>query len=132
MDLCLWWSLRYTKKLEIKTIALVLLVIFSTVYNCNSRFSQNHSQNPNIHEFGEEKPRRSGLDPHILKSTGENPSDMFVGDVNNDGYNDIITVNPSSSNIVVTTPNIGSPSIQNICPSKSHDSVALLHRFLKV
>ncbi|MHA1112849.1 MAG: FG-GAP repeat domain-containing protein, partial [Promethearchaeota archaeon] len=85
------------KKLKIKTTALVLLVLVSTLYNYYSNFPQN----PNMDEFGEEKPHMSGWDPHILKSTGENPSDMGVGDVNNDGYNDIVTVNPYSSDIVI-------------------------------
>ena len=42
-----------------------------------------------------------GWDPEIRRSAGDSPRHVFIGDANNDGYNDIVTANYNSDNISI-------------------------------
>jgi len=75
-------------------IVIVLSVIGSVNFNYDSYIYKRNFDKK--YEFNLNSANSGNWLPEITKSVGSSPHDVFVGDANNDGYNDIVTANSLS------------------------------------
>jgi hypothetical protein len=80
----------------------ILLGIALTGINCNE-FSGKYVENNynSKSEIISELNASSDWNPQITRTVGDYPYSVFIGDANNDGYNDIATANANSDNVSI-------------------------------
>ncbi|MFX1467759.1 MAG: FG-GAP-like repeat-containing protein [Promethearchaeota archaeon] len=87
-----------------KALALIFLGSIFASLIINNNFNFNPRENPEDLKILDEYNLKNAFgdwDAPIKKSVGDNPINLFVGDANNDGYNDIVSTNFLSDDITI-------------------------------
>ena len=92
------------KEVKLKLILCTLLVA-SALYGINlNRFSLTYvenSYNEKSDVISELREASGDWGPQITRTVGNSPDSIFIGDANNDGYNDIATANGNSATVSI-------------------------------
>jgi len=91
-------------KFEYKLIVIIILIIIAfsgiLIVNLTDNNMEKYQNNENdiIYDI---KSAYDSWDPQITRTVGKGPAGLFIGDANNDGFNDIVTANFDSDNISI-------------------------------
>jgi len=89
---------NFKKKSESILLLLIILLTFASVLTIDLNNTQKN--NERLEQSGL-KSSNGGWAPNFKLTVGREPTDVFIGDANNDGYNDIVTSNCRSNDISI-------------------------------
>ena len=92
------------RKIKSKLILCIIIVNLALTGIIFNEFSVKHlddSQNAKNDVISDLRGTSGDWNPQITKSVGDNPESVFIGDANNDGYNDIATANLGSDDVSI-------------------------------
>ncbi|MFX1500165.1 MAG: FG-GAP repeat domain-containing protein [Promethearchaeota archaeon] len=90
-------------KKNTKTIIITLgIILVSLLINGNKADLNITNEGSSIeNQYERDHLKSANWEPEIRKSVGDEPFSVFIGDANNDGYNDIITANYVDDNVSI-------------------------------
>ena len=92
------------KLISIVFTTVIFFMIIGSLNNQNYNYLKENIKPEIENESYVKFPIASDWDPQITKSTGTNPNDLYVGDLNNDGYNDIVCLTLNDIVILIWNP----------------------------